>query len=477
MAKQIKQKKNKKDIFVIQTIEDYLKIVKFRQALNKREFIDFEFTQVAEGINDKELAKKTKTLLEKLNYNNNQVILSLPRHQATCRYIKVPAKFPAEIDKIIPFQASKYLPYPPQELVTGYQIISTDKEGYSYINLNIVHKDIVSGYLSLFNSLGIKNFSIVLNSYGLCNLYNEIEPKASEPKMIVDLDSNHAELIVVSQKKLYFSRSFKIPAQQNLENILPEEIKKTNSAYIKETGQMQVAGVVIFTNKNISAQSLSANVSLPAEISDYGSKIFPQAAQAVYEKIKTADISAAGLIGIGLKEISTELNVLPQEVKELRLRTFKKKEFIKSTVTVLLAFLALTFAITKDLDNKRHYRDKLKIELDKVSKEAKALEEIEKRFGILESQAEHRLQVLEVLYELHKMMPKDVYLGSFIYEDDNQLALRGQAPELNYVLEMVSALEKSKAFGSFTPKLRYATKKKTQTGDIIDFEIVCLKKK
>ncbi len=114
--------------------------------------------------------------------------------------------------------------------------------------------------------------------------------------------------------------------------------------------------------------------------------------------------------------------------------------------------------------------------MDKISKEAKTLDELEKRFGILESQAKYRLQVLEVLYELHKMMPKDIYLSSFIYEDENQIALRGQTPELNYVLELVSALEKSKAFGNFTSKLRYATKKKTQTGDIIDFEIICLKK-
>ncbi|MDD4955607.1 MAG: PilN domain-containing protein, partial [Candidatus Omnitrophica bacterium] len=89
----------------------------------------------------------------------------------------------------------------------------------------------------------------------------------------------------------------------------------------------------------------------------------------------------------------------------------------------------------------------------------------------------YRLQVLDALYELYRVAPKDIYLSSFVYENDKQIALRGQTPELNYVLELVSALEKSKVFGNFTSKLRYATKKKTQTGEIIDFEIVCLKKK
>ena len=476
MAKQIRQKKSKKDIFIIQVTEDYLKIIKSRQGpLNKREFIDFEFVRLADGINDKELAEKTKSLLKKLNYNNNQVILSLPRHQATCRYIKVPAKFPAEIDKIIPFQASKYLPYPIQELITGYQIISTDKEGYSYINLNIVHKDIVLGYLSFLNPLGIKNFSIILSSYGLCNLYSEIAP-LSNVSMVVDIDDNYVELIVVSQKKLSFSRSLKISQQQNLENILSEEIKKTNNAYVKETGQASAPGAIIFTSKNISAQDLSVKISMPVEVSDYCSKVCPQSAQAVCEKIKATGLSVAGLIGLGLKEISAELNILPENIKQLRIRAFKKKELIKSAVTILLTALMFTFAVMKDLDNKRHYRDKLKIELDKISKEAKTLEEIERRFVLLESEAKYRLMALEVLYELHKIMPKDIHLSSFIYEDDKQIALRGQTPELNYVLELVSGIEKSKAFSNFTCKLRYATKKKTQMGEIIDFETICLKK-
>jgi len=474
MKKQTEQKKDKKDIFVIQIIDDCLKIMKFRQGpLNKKELVDFEFARLAAGINDKELIQKAKSLLEKLNYNNNQTILSLPRHQATCRYIKVPAKSPAEIDKIIPFQASKYLPYPAQELITVYQIIATDKEGYSHINLNIVHRNIVLSYLSFLDSLGIKFFSIILSSYGLCNLYSEIERQPGV-NMVVDVDDSYAELIVVSQKRLSFSRSFKISQQQSLEDVLSEEIKKTNSAYIKETGQMPAAGIIIFTSKTISAQDLSAKISMPVEISDYCSKSCPRQ---LCEKIKEARVSVAGLIGLGLKEISAELNILPENIKQLRIQALKKKEFIKSAVTILLSILMLTFAVMKDLDNKRNYKDKLKIELDKISKEAKTLDELERRFVLLESEAKYKLAVLEILYELHKIMPKDIYLSSFVYEDDRQIALRGQTPELNYVLELVSALEKSKAFGNFTSKLRYATKKKTQTGEIIDFELICLKKK
>lgn len=474
MPKQIKQKKNKNYIFIIQITEFCLKIAKYCRILNKRELIDFEFTSLVSGLNDKDLQQKVKLLLVKLGYNNNSVILSLPRHQATCRYIKVPAKTPSEIEKIIPFQASKYLPYPPQELITSYQVVSGDKDGYSYINLNIVHNDLISGYVSLFDSLGIKNFSIVLNSHGLCNLYNESDIKPAFVNMVVDLDGNYVELAIVSQKKLLFSRSVKISVQQNLENILEEEIKKTNSAYLKETGQPAVEKVIIFTNKNILTQGLSEKLSIPIELFNRGEKFY---SSDVNEKIKTSDVSIAGLIGLGLKGLGVELNILPLRIKEERSRVFKKKEFIRSAVMVSLAALTLALAITKDLDNKKKYRQKLETELSKISKEAKTLEELERRFGILEAQAKYKLAVLDTIYELYEVMPKDIYLSSFVYEDDNQITMRGQTQELNCVLELVSGLEKSKAFGKFSSKLRYATKKKIQTGDIIDFEIVCAKKK
>ncbi len=473
MPKKFKQTKNKKYIFVIQIIDDYLKIIKIRPGINKNGFIDFEFTRLEEGINDKELVGKTKPLLEKLSYNNNQIILSLPRQQATCRYIKIPARFPAEIDKIIPFQAAKYLPYPPQELISGYQIVLIDKEGYSYINLNIVHKDIISGYISFFDSLNIKNFSIILNSYGLNNLYSEIEPPKPEINMIIDIDYSYAELIVARQGKLFFSRSFKLPPQDNLENILSEEINKTNSVYAKETGQLPAGRVIIFTNKNISAQNLSAKISLPVQTFDYREKDFLRQSG---EKIKASGLSVAGLVGLGLKQTEAELNILPPQAKEARLRISRKKEFIKVSAAAVISVVMLTFAVAKDLGNKKYYSDMIKAELSKISKEAKILDELEKRFDILESQAKSRLIVLDALHELHRTIPQEVYLNSFVYEEDKQIVLRGQAPNLDSVFRLVSEFEKSKVSDNFMPKLRYATKKKTQTKDIVDFEIICLQK-
>jgi hypothetical protein len=399
-------------------------------------------------------------------------VISLPRYQATCRYIKIPAKSSVEIEKIIPFQAVKYLPYPSTELVTSYQVISTDKEGYSHVNLNIVHKDIISRYLFILSSLGTKNFSIALSSYGLNNLYNKINPQYNGIIMVANIDIDYIELIVIAQKKLLFSRSFRINEEQSLEQFLAEEIKKTAVAYIKETGMAVFSKIVIFTGKNISAEELSSKISTPVEISHYWEKF--NCLQKFTDRIKTNRISFASLMGFGLNVVTADLNILPEGIREANLRAFKRREFIKTAALAFLAIVVFSLAMAKDLNNKKAYKDKLESELNKIAKEARALEELEKRFSLLESQAKKRLRALDTLSELHKLAPQDTFITNFTYEDDSQITIRGQSLVLKSILELVSRLEKSNAFNNLSIKVRYATKKKNQTGEIIDFEIICL---
>ena len=470
-----KIKKDKKAQFAIYIGEDSLRVIKYFSSKGKKMF-DFESTSVSANIDDRELTSKISNALQELGYNNNPIIISLPKNQATCRYIKIPAKLPSEIEKIIPFQTSKYLPYPSSELVTSYQIISTDKNGYSYINLNIVHKGIVGCYLVILKSLGIKKFSILLSSYGLYNLYSEIQSKDNGITMVVDVDTIYAELIVISQKKLLFSRSIKLDQQQTTEQVLADEITKTSNAYIKETGQAQPEKIVILANKNIGIDTLRNKVSAaPIEALDYLSKYawVPGAD----EKIKTAGLSVTSIIGLLLKKPPFYLNILPNQMKEVEKRALKKKEIIKSVIFVFITFCVLALAITKDISNKKVYRDKLNSELEKISSQAKRLEALEHRFTLLEAQGKQRLALLDALYELHKVIPQGVLLNSFSYEEKNQISIRGQAQTLDSVLDFVSYLEKAQAFKDFSVKVRYATKKRNSMSEFIDFEIICLNKK
>ena len=132
-------------------------------------------------------------------------------------------------------------------------------------------------------------------------------------------------------------------------------------------------------------------------------------------------------------------------------------------------------SIAKNLDNREQYLKRLKIELDRVAKEARPLEEMDKRLKLMQSRWQKGPSSLGVLYELHQVMPREVTLISLNYEEDRQIILHGQSPRLDSVFLLVSKLEDSGVFKGFNIKVRYATKKKTRTAEFIDFEIVCSK--
>ncbi len=429
-------------------------------------------------IDDKRLTEQLARVFKKLGYNQNRVIISLPHSKVATRYLRVPTQIPNEIENIVSLQAPRYLPYPAEELITGYQVISSDKDGYSQINLIIVHKDVIERYVRIFKEIKCVGIDIVLSSYGLGNFYDYLYPDTTETVMIIDIDYQQVEMAIFSQKRLLFSRYFKLDCSQpNWENIFIDEILKTQDVYSKEVANKAIHKIMLVgAGKTYQefAQVLHNKITdLPTEVLPYHKINF---SDDLSNMILTSENSFASIIGLGLRNVDETLNLLPQEIKEKSRAHVQHKERLQLTLLILSMFLALGLGIAKNLDNKSDYLERLKLELNKVGKEARLLEEIEKRLQVMQQRSEKRLSSLDLLSELHQIVPERLSLVSLTYEEDGQVTLRGQTPELNSVFAFVAKLEKSPAFRGLNVKVRYATQKKTQMGEIVDFEILCSKK-
>jgi len=478
MIKQFFKNKKRKAIFLCQITENSLKVIKCLVSDNsKREFVGSAVEAITSDIDDKKLTEKLNQIFNKLEYEHNPVIVSLPRQKVTCRYLKVPTQAPKEIDNIVILQAPRYLPYPANELITGYQVISTEKGGYTNINLVIVHKDVVQRYLDILRNINIKDAAISLSSYGLCNLYSYMEPGEPQTVMLIDIDPPEIELLITSGGKFLFSRSFKIRGQQDWQSLLVEEINKSQDAYLKEIGGKAPGKIIIFGPSAKSQEfkeALSKQVSIGTKTPPYWEGV--SASEGFLNSIANINNSLANLIGMGLKDVPNSLNLLPRVIKEEHKKIILQRERLRLISFISGIILIFGLGMAKNLDNKSKYLVRLKAELNKIENEAKSLEGIEKRFKLLEERSDKKSSGLEIFYQLHQITPNQISLANFIYEEDNQVALRGQTAELNSVFEFVSQLEKAAAFKNFNIKVRYATKKQTQSGEIIDFEIVCLKK-
>jgi Tfp pilus assembly PilM family ATPase len=468
---------NKNAVFLIQVTDNFLKVIKCNTGRKPqdRQFSGLQAQAISADIEDKELTQNLSQALHNLEYNSsNPVVVSLPRGRVTCRTLKIPTQTPKEIEGIITLQAPRFLPYPANELISGYQIISTDNSGYSEINLIIVHKDVIERYLHILHALKIAKFTITLSSFGLVALYSYMNPQEAGPVMVVDIDSHQVELAISSREKLFFSRFFKIPRQPDWQSLFAEEVRKTQDAYLKEGARERPKKIALTgPAKNLSTfqNILSQKTDLPVETVSYTEKI--KMTGSALDSLSYCETSFANLIGLGLKELPESLSLLLPAMKEKARASLEVRERLRQAAYICGIIFIFGLGVAKNIDNKALYINRLKAELRKIEEEARPLEEIEKRVEIMEGRAQKKPSSLDVLYEVHQIIPQEVSLVNLIYEEDNQVILRGQTAVLAAVFAFVSRLEKSAVFQNFNIKVRYATKRVVQAGEIIDFEIAC----
>ena len=463
-------------IFLCSISESTVKLIK-AQGGERKAFLEAAIEQIPPALDEKKLSEKIASLFKKLGYSGNPIILSLSRNLATCRYLKVPTLDEREIEKIVSLQAPRYLPYPANELITSYQKITADREGFSHVNLIIVHRDVIARYIKLFAELKFAKPDIILNSYGLANFYNYLSAGVSGPTMVIDIDSNNVEVVVTDKRKLFFSRYIKInrmlPAWKEL---LVAEVNKTIDAYLKETTGEGIQRIAVVGQSPVHQDALEAlknSLSLPGELISFDRKIHISAA--ALNQIAKVENSFYGLIGLGLAPCDKSLNILPADLKEQGRKQEKYKEQLNLIFIFVGIILIWVVAIAKNLNNKEQYLERIKQEVKKIEAEAKPLEDIEKRFKMIENRRQKGTSILETIRELFKILPSSITLNSLSYEE-GQITLRGQTPELNSVFSFVGELEKAGSFRKYNIKVRFATKKKVQAGEIVDFEILCANK-
>jgi Tfp pilus assembly protein PilN len=318
----------------------------------------------------------------------------------------------------------------------------------------------------------------VLSSFGIGNFFNYLNPQDSGIALLVDIDANNIEVVVTARQKVLFSRHFKLNhSQPDWRPVFVNEIIKTQDAYLKEVQGSPITKVVILGEDNFRqehTQALRDQAQFVVEFLSLDKKI--DMPEHILNKLIGTEASFFSLLGLGLGTQEDSLNLLPLELKEEASRRGYNRRRLKTVSWLGAILLIWAIAIAKNLNNKARYLTLLKNEVNKLAKEARPLEEAEKRFKILENRNAKQVLILDILQELYRILPTAISLNTLSYDENSQTILRGQTAELNSVFSFVAQLEGSAAFKRYNIKVRYATKKKIQTGEIVDFEIVCLKR-
>lgn len=454
----------KKDIITaLEVTEKYLKVAQSSWVKDHRELCALKAQTLTKGTDDKAISTEISRLFRAKDIKKStKVILCLPRYLVTTRYIKIPSRDPQEIEKIISLAASKYLPYPSEELVSRYYLIGQDSEGYSRILLVLIHRNVLNRYLKIVKDSGLQAVAVSVSSYGLYSWYLSCQAPSdkSGTLLLVDIDSAYQDLVVISEGRLVFTRSFTVelkpqdPALVNLglDKIL-EEIKRSLITYQKENIDRNPTQIILTgspQNINVLEQKLSNALSLP---------------------VKSIGSPFSSVIGLALGEDLESLDLTPKETREKRKFLVKRREWLKSAVLFIAALVILILGIGKNIYDKTHYLNRIKAKIDTLSAEAKSLEEIKNQLEIIKEQFSIPVSGIDALYEIYRISPPSITLNSFSFEEKERLVIKGQAQDLSSVFKFVTTLEESEYFKGVSVK--NATKRKTELTEVADFEIIC----
>lgn len=425
-------------------------------------------------------AQALQQILKEHNIKTKNLVLSIPRPYVTTKSLRLPSHDPHEIDEMAGFQAVKQIPYPKEEIIHGSYVIGVDAEGYSKVMLTICHRDVIEGPIAILKDCGLAPIGVALSSFGLLNWFNldsDLRNRSeAAPIILVECDTDNSDIAIINKGKLIYTRglTFGSGEAEGYAERLAEEINKTLPVYEKET-EAGRPNEAIFTG-NIteverSKSALEASLNMKVEFIGSFARVpleVPPASQPYITQVSYSSLigSALGLASFG----SEGADLLPEELKIMREAKTRKNELIVSVALLLAVIAALSFVVWNKMHQKAVTLKIVESRLKEIAPEAQKIEKMRLAAEIIKSQSKKKSEALDVLNELHKIVPPQIYLSMYNYDED-KVELKGTTSVLSDVFRLVTILENSPYFQNV--QVRYATKRKIGEQEFVDFEIAC----
>lgn len=433
---------------------------------------------VKDGIADSEyeFTKELEKIIKDNHLKINDLIISLDRSLVTIRSVKLPFTSEEEIKNMANWQASKLLPYKVEEMVVSHQTLTVDENGFAHVNLVIAPRIIIRKFINVCEALKLKTKSIALSSEGLLRWYSDAQQRqANDTLFLVDVQKNKSELVIVDQNKFIFSRSFALAQTQDEEsakNKIIEEAKLSMEYFGKQENSPQIKKIVLVGDRQwISdlAITFRASFSLPVDTLDHIENL--DLRENISELSVKGVYSFASVCGLALSKKPLEIDLCPPELKDKISYLEKKKELLRALILLFSAVLVIGCMFAFSIYHKKKTIDILNAQIEKTSPAAKEIQNIKNKIAIINRQLDTESSSMEILRKLHEVAPAEIYLNSFMYQEDSEVIIKGTAPSMSLVFSFVPILNETSFFENV--QVKYVTQRKTVTGEITDFEIVC----
>ncbi|MCX5696837.1 MAG: PilN domain-containing protein [Candidatus Omnitrophica bacterium] len=452
----------------IEISEQYLKLVAAKTIrIGQSKLFDCCMIEPVSALTEEQISKKIAELLQKRKWKARQTIVCLPRNLSTLRNLALPSQDRDEIVQMINLNIGRVVPYKKEEIVYGYQFLGRDELGYTKVMLAIVHADIVRKHIRIVEGAGLTIDKVVLSSYGvwqwtLSNFRSEIH--ANEFYMLLDCDSNFADLIVFNREAPVFNRSINLESQ---EQSLEHDIARL-------TGEIKQS-LVIFQSEQANKKPVRLFLAGSSAILDYQKRFESELDMPVrivpapYAKGIPRNTSISALAESVLEDKGKTISFILPEIQIRKTLKERTKELIIMGSLLIYVFAIILALFWGRIYHQQEYLVKVTRYYQPIEQAVGDLVEKSRKVTFAKDFLYARQSPMIFLYELEKIVPPEITITFLDIEKINSVTLRGQGVSLSDVFKFVSTLEKGKHFKDIVTK--YTRTKKVKDKEVTDFEL------
>jgi len=158
-----------------------------------------------------------------------------PGFHVFSKFVKLPPVDSGKVDQIVQYEAEQNVPFPIEEVVWDYLLISTDEDGGLNVMLAAVKIENVKRLTDCVQAAGLEPEIVDVATMALYNTVRYNYPNLAGCAMVLDIGARSSNLIFVESDRI-FSRSIPVAG-----NAITQELMKEFELSFKDAEEMKLA--------------------------------------------------------------------------------------------------------------------------------------------------------------------------------------------------------------------------------------------
>ncbi|MBB5039882.1 Amuc_1101 family PilM-like pilus complex protein [Prosthecobacter dejongeii] len=173
-------------------------------VLKKYEFLDMSGDPTVDASRIPQLRVGVQEIASRLKLKGSSVNYAVAGHTVFSRFVKLPPVQGDRMDQIVEFEARQNVPFPINEVIWDYEVVS--ELGETEVIIVAIKSDSLNETNDTVKEAGLKTSCVDLAPLALYNAFRYSYPDVDEPAVIIDLGARSTNLVFVEEGR-FFTRN------------------------------------------------------------------------------------------------------------------------------------------------------------------------------------------------------------------------------------------------------------------------------